>query len=409
MSTRRIDHSTAGAPATGPDTEADRPEGSSVAPVSSKDRALNAERVARIAREVRTVLPDFDEQAFVSSVMADLPTLELKARITRVASGLNDHLPAGPSGLDALIASLPPSPEAAGVTNDFGLHIYSPHSEYAARHHLDRASLDRALEALRAFTRYFSAEDAVRSFLNAFPDETMAAVRAWARDEDYRVRRLASESTRPHLPWSAAIGLPADTAIPVLDDLYGDGSRFVTASVANHLRDIARTQPDLVLSTLGRWRDQGGATDKEFAFIAREALRTRLKEGWAPAFTFLGYTPDAPLELSPLRLERTELQEGDTLAFAADLAAPAQTAVHVMYLIAGTTPTGRNREKAHQLAKRTTGSAALSLAKRHPLRSTANFPLSPGRYELIVQVNGRRFPSAPFRIVAAVAEAEAAD
>ena len=406
MSTNRVDRSAAGPQATdGAAADRNRTGGSSVSAVGDrvpmKDRALNGERVVRIAREVRAVLPGFDEQAFVSSVMADLPGLELKARITRVAKGLNDFLPAdGAAALDALVASLPPSPEAAGVTNDFGLHIYSPHSEYVARHHLGREGLARALEALRVFTRYFSAEDAVRSFLNAFPDQTMAAVNAWSRDEDYRVRRLASESTRPHLPWSAAIGLPVDAAIPVLDGLYGDDSRFVTASVANHLRDIARTKPELVLDTLSRWRDQRRASGREFTFIAREALKARLKDGWGPAYTFLGYVPDAPLDLSPVRLERTELQEGDTLAFAAELTAPAATAVHVMYLISNTGPGGRRREKAHQLAKATAGDAPLNLAKQHRLRSTTNFPLLPGSYELTVQVNGRRFPPAPFRIAA---------
>ena len=51
--------------------------------VPAKDRALNAERIARIGREINTVLHTFDADAFAADVMADLPRLELKARIAR--------------------------------------------------------------------------------------------------------------------------------------------------------------------------------------------------------------------------------------------------------------------------------------------------------------------------------------
>src|SRR3954471_15043365 len=195
----------------------------------AKDRALNAERIARIGREVNAVLPTFDADAFTDDVMADLPQLELKARIARTAKGLHDHLPVtGADALDVLLRSLPPTPQAAGVTNDFGLHLYSPHSEYVARYCRTARDLAYSLDALRRFTSYFSAEDAVRYFLNDFPEQTMTAVHAWARDSDHRVRRLASESTRPTLPWSTRITLPTDAALPVLDQLYYDSSRYVT-------------------------------------------------------------------------------------------------------------------------------------------------------------------------------------
>src|SRR5437773_4905587 len=201
--------------------------------VLAKDRALNADRIARIGQEVKTALPTFDAAAFAADVMADLPRLELKARIARTAKGLHDHLPVtGTEALHALLSSLPPTPEAAGVTNDFGLHVYSPHSEYVARYCRTAEDPVHSLDALRRFTSYFSAEDAVRYFLNDFPDQTMKAVHGWARDGDYRVRRLASESTRPTLPSSPRISLPADAGLPVLDQLYLDSSRYVTQSVA---------------------------------------------------------------------------------------------------------------------------------------------------------------------------------
>jgi 3-methyladenine DNA glycosylase AlkC len=368
--------------------------------VPAKDRALNAERIARIGREVKTALVTFDANAFIAEVTADLPELELKARITRTAKGLHDHLPTtGSKALEVLLLSLPPTPQAAGITNDFGLHLYSPHSEYVARYCRTNTDLNHSFDALRRFTTYFSAEDAVRHFLNEFPQQTMNAINLWARDADYRVRRLASESTRPRLPWSPRISLPATAALPILDLLYVDPTRYVTQSVANHLRDIATTDPDLVLATLTRWTAEQRTNNKELTFIAREALKTKLKEGWPPAYNFLGYASDAPIEVSTLRLERTKLYAGESLTFSAELSTTAAAALHVTYVISSTTQRGARREKVYFLNRITAKPGEpTALAKKHILRATGTKAVTPGTYELQIQVNGRRFPSAKFQI-----------
>ncbi|MBK3647755.1 MULTISPECIES: hypothetical protein [unclassified Streptomyces] len=371
--------------------------------VPLKETALNLERITQIGHQVHGVCPDFDAGAFVQDVMSDLPALELKDRISRTSQALHTHLPVtGTEALDVLLRSLPPTPEAAGITNDFGWHTYSPHSDFVARYLRTGEYLDQALDALARFTRYFSAEVAVRDFLNDFPDETMKAVDAWSRDEDHRTRRLASEATRPLLPCAPRISLPDDAALPVLDRLYVDSSTYVRTSVANHLHDLAGTQPELVLATLGRWKDTASATDQHFAFIARTALRSRLKKGSPDAYAFLGYPHDAPLELTPLVLERTELADGDVLTFSAALTATVAVPVDVMFVISSTTPTGKPREKVYFLNRNTVQPGRpLLLAKPHKLRSTATTKITPGPYTVAIQVNGRRFPAAPFTVVAA--------
>ncbi|MGD1220545.1 hypothetical protein AB9Q10_19195 [Streptomyces krungchingensis] len=371
------------------------------AKVPLKETALNAERIARIGHEVHAACPEFDADAFVASVMADLPRLELSARIARTSQGLHDHLPVtGPDALDILLRSLPPTPAAAGVTNDFGLHIYSPHSDYVSRYLRTAEHLERSLAALARMTGYFSAELPVRHFLADFPDETMKAVDTWSRDEDFRVRRLASEATRPLLPWAPRIALPADAGLPVLETLYGDPHLYVRTSVANHLGDIAAAQPDLVLATLQRWKASGRVTGEQFAFLARNALSNRLKEGWPPAYAILGYAHDAPISLTPLVLERTELRDGDALNFSASLTTTATASVHVMIVIATTGPSGRPREKVAFVRRATAEPGQeLRLAKAHPLRSTARWKVSPGSYSLALQVNGRRFPGVSFTVL----------
>jgi|TARA_Y100001960_G_C14734217_1_gene859374 3-methyladenine DNA glycosylase AlkC len=44
-------------------------------------------------------------------------------------------------------------------------------------------------------------EFAIRTFLKNFPEKTMEYIQIWSKNENYHVRRLASEGIRPNLPW----------------------------------------------------------------------------------------------------------------------------------------------------------------------------------------------------------------
>lgn len=364
-----------------------------------KDTALSPQRVARIGREVASVHSRFDAGAFTGAVLAEFPGLELKARIKHTAATLRVFLPQDPAeALDILLRSLPATPEDAGTDSDFGLYIYAPHSEFVARYCRTRELLGAGLEALARFSPYFSAEDACRYFINDFPDETIAAVRAWTTAPDHRVRRLASEATRPRLPWSTGISLPIDAGLPILERLYADESRFVTQSVANHLKDIAEHRLDLVLATLDRWRHSTPAAP-DYAFIAREALLTRLKAGDGAAYEFLGYRIDVPVT-SALHLGSTLLREGDELAFDLELTAAVDAKLRVNYTITAPGANGADRVKTWVMKSSLTAAAGstVRLAKRHALRSTATWALRHGPHTLEIHVNGRVVARSSFEV-----------
>ena len=115
--------------------------------------------------------------------------------------------------------------------------------------------MEISLKGLKEITKRFSAEDAIRYFLNAFPDKTLTFLIDCARDENYHVRRLATEGTRPKLPWAQKLTIDYHLALPILEILHGDKTRYVTRSVANHLNDISKIDPDLVLDTLRKWQE----------------------------------------------------------------------------------------------------------------------------------------------------------
>src|SRR5829696_7782111 len=119
----------------------------------------------------------------------------------------------------------------------------------------------------------------IRPFLDLFPGQVLATLQVWTEDAHYHVRRLCSEGTRPRLPWALSLTLPHDVGIPLLDRLFADPTRYVTRSVANHVNDISKKDPELALDTLERWRSSGLQHQREMGYVIRHAARTLVRAG----------------------------------------------------------------------------------------------------------------------------------
>ena len=158
------------------------------------------------------------------------------------------------------------------------------------------------LDLLAELTPRMTGEFAIRRLLAADPDRTLAVVRSWTVHPDEHVRRLASEGTRPYLPWAirspALIGRPEAT-VPILNALYRDPQEYVRRSVANHLNDLSRHAPAAVLETAAGWLK---APDANTARVVRHGLRTLVKKAHPGALALLGFSP-AELTVTPPRLD----------------------------------------------------------------------------------------------------------
>jgi len=123
----------------------------------------------------------------------------------------------------------------------------------------------------------------------------LATLQVWTQDEHYHVRRLCSEGTRPRLPWAPSLRLAYDAGIPLLDRLFADPTRYVTRSVANHVSDLSKKDPDLALDTLERWRDSGHQRPREMRYVIRHAARTLLRVDHPRAVALVNSSPEAPM------------------------------------------------------------------------------------------------------------------
>jgi 3-methyladenine DNA glycosylase AlkC len=93
--------------------------------------------------------------------------------------------------------------------------------------------------------------------------------------------------------------------IVILDNLYFDKSRFVTRSVANHLNDISKIDPNLVIDTLKKWKKSNKS--KDIDYIISHSTRTLVKLGDKNTLEFLGYSTNPQIEIKNFNIINPEV------------------------------------------------------------------------------------------------------
>jgi 3-methyladenine DNA glycosylase AlkC len=223
---------------------------------SLKDQLFNPQKVEYLSKLIKSIYLDFDDMGFHKDIIEKFPLLELKERIFCIREYLKKYLPKGYKlAVNILLNALPKPLDPNKTDNDFGDFIFAPFSDFIAIYGCDKNNLSFSLKALERITQNFSAEDSIRFFLDKFPKETLEKVKSWSVSENYHVRRLATEGTRPSLPWSKKLNLDNNWVINnILENLFYDKTRYVVRSVANHLNDISKINSNLVIETLVKWK-----------------------------------------------------------------------------------------------------------------------------------------------------------
>lgn len=370
---------------------------------SLKDHLFNTETVSLLAADYAAGIPGFDADRFTSDCLGGFGARELMQRLEWIADCAETQLaPDFHTMADQLEAAMPPPLNPNLKDDDFGHFSHAVPGILAVRHGLTDHRA-RAMDLLYAATKRFSMEFYIRPFLNHWPQETMAALATWARDDNYHVRRLVSEGTRPKLPWAKAISLDRTAPLPLLDALHADSTRFVTRSVSNHLNDIAKFDPDAVLNRLRRWHKAGRQTAKELDWMTRHALRSLIKAGHPGAMELLGFRPDPHITLSALTLTPEPVKIGGALSIAFTLSAPKREPLIVDYVLHLRRANGQTSPKVFKLKQITlTPETPVRLTKTHRFKGDATtFTLYPGPQAMEVQVNGKRLGRQSFTLTSA--------
>ena len=366
---------------------------------SLKDQLFNENSVRKLSDEIDEASAVFEKEAFYTEVLVAFPELELKERIYHIRDMLLKYLPQGyEEALSVILQALPAPLDPEKEDDDFGDFIYAPYGEFVVCYGCNDAHLDRSLKALREITKRFSVEFAIRDFINNYPAETMTMLKACARSENYHERRLASEGSRPKLPWAKKLTLDYSKSITLLDTLYYDKTRYVTRSVANHLNDIAKVDASLVIKTLKRWQASMRQDPKEMAYLTSHALRTLVKEGNEEALALLGYERSPQIVLSELRLVQKSVKVGEALHIEFQIEAKEQCKLMLDYIVYFKTKSGKHSPKVHKIKKLSLDrEACMKVSKKHFFKAEMTTrKLYAGEHKVELQINGKRYDMGTF-------------
>jgi 3-methyladenine DNA glycosylase AlkC len=367
---------------------------------SLKDQLFNLKKTRYLAGLFASASPDFQAERFEADVMAGLLPLELKARLHWIAEVLGQHLQGPlPEVAPILLKALPPPLDPERSDDDFGDFIFAPLGEFVVARGLEQHP-ELALDLLAELTQRFSMEWAIRPFLNQHQTLTLTRMQDWMRHPSYHVRRLVSEGTRPRLPWGQVVTLALTDPLALLDHLHSDPTRYVTRSVANHLNDIAKKDPDLVLDCLERWHALGVQQDKELNWLTAHACRGLVKSGHAKALRLLGYDPDVEVTVN-LALKARNVRIGEGVDFEMEVSCTNDVPVIVDYIITFQRPAGKTSQKVFKIRKSQLKDGKLKINKLHRLKGDATtFKLYPGTHQLQILVNGQVRAQSSFELLA---------
>ncbi|AOM77828.1 DNA alkylation repair protein [Pedobacter steynii] len=229
----------------------------------------------RLSDVLLQTVPAFDKKKFTVQIFdQDFEHKELKARMKHTAQVLHVFLPNDYGQTVDLLFEIITGLRKNRIGEDGLAFMFLP--DYIETYGME--DYENSVRAIEFITQFVSCEFSVRPFILKYEDRMLEQMTAWSLHENHKVRRLSSEGTRPRLPWAMALPkLKKDPApvLPLLENLKNDPSEWVRRSVANHINDIAKDNPDIVIDLAKRWK----GIHKETDAIIKHGCRTLLKQG----------------------------------------------------------------------------------------------------------------------------------
>lgn len=252
--------------------------------------------VTSLAKMLSAKIPEFDKDGFEVFIYDHFSQLELKQRSSRIAEGLSIYMPEDLSVCARVIEEILHPEDVSNFNQNTLEHnklagwMIMPVADFVSRRWI-ASDFKGGMNLLKKLTRRFSAEFAIRAFIIADTEKAMDCILEWSKDANEHVRRLASEGTRPRLPWGQQLPVYIDDPVPltaIFENLMDDGSEYVRRSVANNLNDIAKDNPGFVIDFV---RTNLSDASKERVRLFKHACRSLFKQGDPDTLALFGYQP----------------------------------------------------------------------------------------------------------------------
>lgn len=270
---------------------------------------FNIHYFKNLAAQIKTVYPALNDKAFVKEARQKLDPLSLNERMRLAAHLLHHYLPANYKQTITILRDVIPKLPAGYTTLVF--------PDYVGLY--GKKDFKLSMEALAHFTQFGSAEYAIRTYLKDDFTTTIKVMERWATNENYHIRRLASEGSRPRLPWSFKLEevlRNPEVTRKILETLKEDTTKYVQKSVANHLNDLSKNNTAYMLDLIGSWNNQHPAT----GWIIKHASRTLIKQGEPAALRLFGFENKPNITINRFALTATTVALGNYIQIETEVA-----------------------------------------------------------------------------------------
>jgi len=363
---------------------------------------INPTVVANIGKALKKVWKSFDVEQFQNNVVSKLAPLAFKDRANAIADEMYNLLPKdfGVTG-QILLDSFGVELGDPKFTED-GVFFYMPHGVYVSRHGLEEEHFELSTKFLYEMTKRFSAEFAIRPFLDKYPVQMLEKLQLWAKDENQHVRRLVSEGTRPRLPWAPRVKVYDKDYAPIiklLSQLKNDPELYVRRSVANHLNDLTKDRKELVIATLQAWNKK---PNDYILWITKHALRTLVKKGNKEALELLGFSDLPKIEVDKFDLNKETLNLGEQLVISFEINSKSKQPQPLMvdYIIYFQKANGKQSPKVFKLKiVELKGDSSIVIQKKQLFQHLRTRILYEGKHTVELQINGQSFGKKDFELI----------
>ncbi len=349
---------------------------------------FNKKFIDILGEDIKKEYEEFDKDKFYNLVFEDIfELLQLKERMRHITFALGKMLNRSyKENIDILIRA---TKGRSGMP-----YIVLP--DYVEIFGL--SDLEVSKRALKEFTKLFSSEFAVRPFIIRYENEMLEEIEKWAEDENEHIRRLASEGTRPILPW--AMDIPAFRTNPrkiidILDKLKDDESAYVRKSVANNLNSISKDHPEITLEIAKKWYGE----NKNRNQLVKHGLRTILKSSDERALELLGYHNPKDIKMSNFKGDK-RVKIGETYNFSFELISENQIGkLRLEYIMDLVRLNNKRNQKVFKISEGDFKGSVKKIEKKHSFKPVTTRKYYKGLHRITLLVNGCNFGTIEFELI----------
>ncbi|MGO4773762.1 DNA alkylation repair protein [Flavobacterium sp. W22_SRS_FK3] len=351
----------------------------------------------KFGQAVTEVHPTFNKQKFIEAIYeGDFVQKEWKDRMKHTTIVLHQFMPENFEEAVILIDLIIHNLKKNSFTDGNLAFIFF--ADYIEKYGLD--DFETSAKAFVSITQFISCEFAVRPFIIKYKEKMINEMINWSLHKNHHVRRLASEGSRPRLPWAMAIPfLKKDPSFifPILENLKNDPSEYVRRSVANNLNDIVKDNPEIVLEIAQRWKGFSKETDG----IIKHGCRTLLKQGHPEILIHYGLE-SANIELSSFEIKTLKVKIGDYLQFQFHLNNKNETAktVRLEYAVYYKKSKGHLVKKVFKISEKIyPPNQTIKVERKQSFKLITTRVFHTGMHQLSIIINGSESEALKFELI----------